>query len=176
MTDRHFTRRNLAKGVAWSTPTLVIGASAPALAASTQDVAVGKLACSDASGRNSNIPFTVTTVGGAVLPIGTVFTVSYAGGSNRPTWNGSLADNSTATIQPGDDTSINGGRYGTIKFTLRNPMPANSTWNLNVVMDIGSFITGQYTSLALTSSIPSQNRDVTNDSASHEMRFGRCRE
>ncbi|MDO4919071.1 MAG: hypothetical protein Q4A22_05990 [Kocuria sp.] len=162
--------------MAWAAPTIVLSAPAPAAAASIQDVVVGTTSCSDGSGNLNNIPFTVSTVNGAVIPAGTVFTVNYAGGSTTPTWSGTLATNSTAAITPGNNTSTNGGRYGSITFTLKNPMPASTTWTLNLSMDIGALITGQRTTLSLTSSIPDQNHNTSNDTATHEMYFGGCRD
>lgn len=152
----------------------MVGAPAPAVAASTQDIVVSTTPCSRDGLRYDLIPFTVTTLGGATIPAGTVFTVDYAGGSTTPTWSGTLADNSTAVLSPVNDTSLSGGRYGGIKFTLKNPMPADTVWTLTIRMDIGALITGQNTRLSLTSSLPEQNRLTTNDSARHDMYFGGC--
>ncbi|MFL0563501.1 hypothetical protein ACH0BM_09010 [Kocuria rhizophila] len=53
-------------------------------------------------------------------------------------------------------------------------MPANTTWNVDFHMDIGASVTGQTTSLKMTTSLPDQNTDTSNDSASHEMYRGGC--
>ena len=169
------SRRALAKGAAWAAPTVLLAAPAPAAAASLRDVIVTKIPCSNAVFPNDNIPFRVQTVNGATLPTGTIFTVNYAGGSNNPVPQGELATNSNVVISPTNDTSGNGGRYGKITFTLNKPMPANTTWGLNILMDIGAFITGEETRLTLTSSVPDQNRVTTNDTAAHDMYFGGCR-
>lgn len=170
------SRRTLAKGLAWAAPTVLLStpAPAPAVAASISDVIVSATPCSKASGTVNIIPFTVQTVHGATIPAGTVFRVDYAGGSRSPTWNGTLAENSNSVYNPKNDWSINGGRYGSITFTLRSPMPANTTWTLNINMDIGAVITGQETRLTLASSLPDQNRVSTNDSAAHSMYLGGC--
>lgn len=168
------SRRTLAKGAAWAAPVILSAAAAPAYAASAPDVIVGKTPCSNGSGNLDNTPFTVQTIYNATLPVGTVFTVEYAGGSTRPTWSGALADNSNATITPGNDTSGNGGRWGQIVFTLNKPMPANTTWGLLISMDIGAFVTGQVTRLTLTSAPSAQNSNTSNDTATHSMYFGNC--
>ena len=55
-------------------------------------------------------------------------------------------------------------------------MPRNTSWELVITMDIGGFITGQNTRLSLTTAIPaSANTIPLNDSASHEMYYGGCR-
>lgn len=171
------TRRAVARGLVWTTPTLVVASAAPAYASSFQDITVGKTVCTDASRTLNRIPFTVSTNDASMsLQPGSVFTVQYSGGSTTPTWSGTLAANSTAVIRPGNNTSTNGGRYGTIVLTLVNPMPPNTTWNLDIIMDIGGFVTGQSTRLSLTTAVPSTaNSNGSNDTASHEMYFGGCR-
>ncbi|MDO4917125.1 MAG: hypothetical protein Q3974_05845 [Rothia sp. (in: high G+C Gram-positive bacteria)] len=169
-------RRNLAKGALWAAPVIVSASTVPAYAVSTPDVIVMSTSCSDGAGGLNNIPFTVRTAYRATLPVGTVFVVDYAGGSTTPTWSGLLANNSNVTITPGNDTSTNGGRWGKITFTLKNPMPADTTWNLNISMDIGALITGQQTSLTLNQPVSTTLNSITsNDTASHEMYFGGCR-
>lgn len=140
-----------------------------------KDVIVSTAPCSRQGRRRTNIPFRVTTVHGATLPAGTVFTVDYAGGADRPTWSGQLANYSDVVFDPVNDSSPFGGRWGEIRFTLNEPMPANTTWDLTITMNIGNFVTGQRTSLTLTSSVPEENRITTNDSAFHEMYRDRCR-
>lgn len=82
--------------------------------------------------------------------------------------------NSNTTWTPGNNSSLDGGRWGTVVFILRSPMPANTTWNVDFHMDIGASVTGQTTSLKMTTSLPDQNTDTSNDSASHEMYRGGC--
>lgn len=153
---------------------MVLAAPAPAAAASIQDVVVTATPCSKGSGSLNNIPFTVSTINGAVIPADTYFEVKYAGGSTTPTWSGTFANNCATQLITGNDTSGNGGRYGTIKFRLRTPMPASTTWTLNISMDIGAFITGQETRLSLVTPIDDQNHVTTNDSAAHSMYLGGC--
>lgn len=168
------SRRTLAKGAAWAAPAILISATAPAYAVSSPDVVLSAASCSSAGGTLNNIPFLVETIYNARLPIGTVFTVKYAGGSTRPTWSGALAQNSKVAITPGNDTSGNGGRWGTIQFTLKSPMPANTRWDLNITMDIGFILSRQETSLELTSTDPKQNTVTSNDRAVHATYLGGC--
>ena len=168
------SRRTLAKGAAWAAPTVLLAAPAPAAAASIRDVIVRAEPCDKDSLFVNRIPFSVTTVYGATVPAGTRFEVNYAGGSRAPSWDGRLAENSNVTWTPGNNSSINGGRWGTIVFILRTPMPANTTWNLNIHMDIGASVTDQRTSLKMTTSLPNQNKNTANDLAYHEMYRGGC--
>ncbi|WP_237573682.1 hypothetical protein [Kocuria rhizophila] len=169
------SRRALAKGAAWAAPVILSAAAAPAYAASARDVIVGKTTCVNLpNSTNNEIPFTVQTINNATLPVGTVFKVNYAGGSNRPTWSGALATNSNVVITPGSDQGSNGGRWGAITFTLKNPMPANTTWPLTITMDIGFILSRQETSLELTSTDPKQNTVTSNDRAVHATYLGGC--
>ena len=109
---RRVSRRTVAKGMAWATPTVMLASAAPSFAASPPDVVVDRGRCGNATPQLNTIPFSVRTIHAATLQPGTVFTVQYAGGSTRPSWSGTLAENSTVTIRPGNDTSTNGGAVG----------------------------------------------------------------
>ena len=171
------SRRTLARGAAWSVPVIAAAAQVPAIAASQPDVILAAAPCGKASARLNTIPFTVSTVHGARLEPGTVFTIQYAGGSTRPTWSGALAEHSDVLIRPDNDTSANGGRYGTILFTLTEAMPAETTWDVVITMDIGGFVSGQRTRFSLTRAIPAEaNTSGDDDVAVHGMFFGGCRD
>ncbi len=145
---RGVDRRTVAKGAAWVAPALLVGAEAPAYAASG-NIAVSYVsqctAGSDLTRPVVRVTFTVVVSGGLTIPVGTVVSATANLGRaafTAETYGGTFSDylghaggglfGNPATRTATVDTAVRSGTYTfTAQYTL-SAVDSSSTFTLNV--------------------------------------------
>lgn len=148
---RGLSRRQVARGAAWAAPTILLASTAPAIAASTDDVTVSVTSCISTA-NSSTVTFTVCATGSAIGQNSTLkLTESNSSGSG--TISGTLYSNYLTLSGAGPYTltfrrQFPAGSCGTVVVSY-NPLPPA---NLQLTLAVGTILTNP-------------NSNTTNDSA-----------
>lgn len=166
------SRRRVAAGLVWATPTITAVTAIPAFAASRGDISIVKGDCYDPWIGNNTMRYQVC-ITNTSLAIGSVFRWQYSGANSRPTWSGTLANNSTVTPNY-QGSYIFAGGWGDITFTTTSALTQGSCWTVTFSYDIGlSAQRDPNVCLRLVSS-PTTNINPNNDSACFIIGSGSC--
>lgn len=158
----------------WATPIIAVGAAAPSTAASTPvDIIVAKTGCYDPAVGTNTLGFSVTAQG-ADLPAGAVLRFSYSGGNNYPEAKGTLPGMSNV-VENRQGMGAFAGVYGTMTFTLKQPILARTTQTVTFSYCIGPAAQRDQATFAIVSGLTAANNtNAGNDKASYTIGSGSC--
>ena len=156
-------RRTLAKGAAWAVPTVVVGAAAPAIAASSSDVEVR---FSDSTSSVTVVPGTVTyavTVSGAPLKAGSTFALNVGSALNLIVGTANIGIEGSLR----DKSDLSGTKLFGFTLTLNQDLPVGTYYlTFSVVAELTAVTSLRLTSVA-NGAGGNQNKNADNDSARH---------
>lgn len=166
------SRRTIAKGAAWAAPAIVIGAAAPALAASQPDIQVTRVTCFDPAIGTNLLTYRVCAVD-TTLAAGSRLKWTYSGANSRPTATGSLVTNSTVTFNY-QGTYAGSRGWGTATITTTSELARGACWDITFGYDIGVGAGTDTTVCLELTSTTSQNLVSTNDKGCFTVGRGTC--
>lgn len=134
---------------------------------------MAKTGCYDPAVGSNKLGFSVTAVG-ADLPAGAVLRFSYSGGNSYPSAAGTIPGMSNV-VENKQGAALFAGAYGTMTFTLNEPILKGTTQTVTFSYRIGPAAQRDQATFAITSGLTTANNsNAGNDKASYTIGSGSC--